>query len=286
MYSVASLDSSHHRNFYLDINSDQKSDSTIILLHGFPDDAFGWDLQIKALKTNYNLIAPFLPGTLNGNKVNSKDLELSHIHTLVKELIVNCQNQKQKIYIVAHDLGCFLGSALARDPDLQISGLIIINGLDLFQYIQRKTSPTQWMKSFYILLAQSNFVRHFVSQAAPKCFLKIIFNLGKVPSNDALRKYNQNLLNPILIYKKLFIEAIRILKNDKHTKIPTPTLFLWGKDDAFLNIPTRSEVNQFFESSKIRLLSGGHWIHKSSSSEVNRIINNTLQEWRGYHESV
>jgi pimeloyl-ACP methyl ester carboxylesterase len=112
----------------------------------------------------------------------------------------------------------------------------------------------------------------------PKFFLKIIYNLSHLPSEDTVRLNDKRVFNSIAIYRHLFLSAVKML-HKKIVKLSTPALFLWGKDDAFLNIPTMNEVEKFYERGEIRILQGGHWVMREKPEHVNRILLKTLMRW-------
>ncbi len=279
MYCVNFLLRKNEYIHYLDIPSKKENAPLVILLHGFPDNAFGWDLQIEMLRKSFSVVAPFMPGTLNDNVVDSARIEGRELKEDLKAILKKVRkNSEQKIYIISHDLGCFLSVAVAEELGNEVSGLIHLNGMGLSQFVDRKWSLTQWFKSYYVLLAQSAFVRFVVSKMMPKFFLKTVYNLSRLPSEDVVRLNDKRVFNSIAIYRHLFFSAGKTL-HKKMKKLSTPALFVWGNDDAFLNIPTMNEVEKFYERGEVRILQGGHWVMREKSQQVNRILLKTLTSW-------
>lgn len=279
MYCVNSIFRDGETIHFLDIPALSESAPIVILLHGFPDNAFGWDLQIKSLKGKFHIIAPFLPGTLNDNLVCNKRITGEHLKKDLIEIVgLVRKTSLQKIFLISHDLGSFLSVSIAHELGSEINGLIHINGLGLDQFVSRSLSPTQWFRSSYVFIVQNSFVRKLINKVIPNFFLNLVYNLSQIDPKDHIRLNDGRVLNGIYIYKHLLRNAIGSF-GKKIKKISTPSLFIWGKDDVFLNIPTINEVEKFYHFGAVRVLRGGHWVMRSKSDQVNRIIVKTLSAW-------
>ena len=280
MYCVDSIQRNGGTTYFLNIPHLQDA-PLLILLHGFPDNAFGWDLQIESLKDSFHIIAPFMPGTLNDELLTDKRITGPELKEDLKNIITKVRkSNEQKIFFISHDLGSFLSVSLFKEMSSDINGLIHINGLGLEQFVSRKWNFTQWTKSYYVLIAQSFVTRFIVSKVLPDYFLQKIYNLSGILTSDNIRHQNdKRVFNTISIYKHLFKDALKTIGKTNH-KINTPTLFVWGKDDAFLNIPTLNEVEKFYSHGTVRILNGGHWVMRSKASHVNKILINTLDKWK------
>jgi pimeloyl-ACP methyl ester carboxylesterase len=279
MYCVDSIYREGEYVHFLNIEASKADAPIVVLLHGFPDNAFGWELQVDALKGQFHIIAPFMLGTLNDQLISEERINSNELKQDLKAIITKIRNSKsQKIYFIAHDLGSFLSVSLCSEMENEVHGLIHINGLGLDQFVSRKFDLTQWLKSYYILLAQFSLVRTLVKKIMPKYFLKKIYTLSGISANDSLRTNDARVFNSIVIYKHLFRKAINHLGH-KNKKISIPSLFIWGKDDSFLNIPTLNEVEKFYKNGVVRILDGGHWVSRSKAAQVNRLILKTIGTW-------
>jgi len=276
MYCVDSIFRNGETIHY--INCEREA-SIVILLHGFPDNGFGWDLQIEYLKEKFHVIAPFMPGTLNGNLVSDERLKSSELQLDILEIISQIRkNNSRNIYILGHDLGCFLGNSVVSELNNEVKGLIHINGLGLEQFVSRKMSLSQWLKSSYALLFQFQIIRRLVTGAFGKFILKKAYEKSLVPRNDDILRNDKRVLRSIVLYKHLFQAAVRLV-GKRVKKISVPTLLIWGRDDAFLNTPSINEVERFYVQGSVRILDGGHWVTRSHPEQVNRIICKTLGMW-------
>lgn len=279
MYCIDSIFRNGEIIHYIDEGSSQQNASLVLLLHGFPDNAFGWNLQISSLKDQFHVIAPFMPGTLNGNSVSSERVNTEELKKDLSLILNKVRvSQSQKVYIIAHDLGGFLAEAFAKDLGQDIKGLIFLNGMGLEQFISRKFQLTQWLKSYYAFIFQLAFVRYLVHKGLPGYFLTMAYDQSLLPSHDELRNNDNRVLSTITLYKHLFRDSLKVI-GKKTQRLSIPALFIWGKDDAFLNIPTLIEVDQFYTAGTVRILDGGHWVMRSLFDQVNRNILKTLNQW-------
>lgn len=279
MYCIDSISRNGEVIHYIDEASSQLNASVLLLLHGFPDNAFGWNLQITTLKDHFHVVAPFMPGTLNGNTVSSERVKTQELMKDLSQILNKVRvSQSQKVYIIAHDLGAFLAEAFAKDLGQDIKGLIFLNGMGLEQFVSRKFQFTQWVKSYYAFLFQLAFVRYLVYKVLPGYFLKAAYDQSLLPLHDELRNNDNRVLSTITLYKHLFRDALKVI-GKKSQQLSIPALFIWGKDDAFLNIPSLNEVELFYAAGTVRILDGGHWVMRSRFDQVNRNILKTLNQW-------
>ena len=97
---------------------------------------------------------------------------------------------------------------------------------------------------------------------------------------DNLFLKGKRVMASIYAYKILF-RTIGVYIGAPVRKNSVPCLFIWGNRDAFLDIPSRSEVSRFYENAEIRIVKGEHWVNRSNTKEVNRILENTFNRWSG-----
>jgi len=264
---------------FIEINADKKQLPLLIVLHGFPDNAFNLVSLVEKYHDDFHIVAPFMPGTLNNENIDQKQLQDKRIvHDLNNLMSFVDQEASKDIYLLGHDLGCFASVNLYYHLRTRVKGIIHLNGLGLQQFYTRKKSFTQWIKSSYVLIAQFSIVRTLVAKIFPTFFLKLIYRLGQVPSHHELHQYDQKLLNPIFIYSTL-LRTMKHFFGRNLLKVRAPTLFLWGTQDRFLNAPSVDEVEFFYDQAEVRIIPGGHWVHLSNPLHTQKIINKKLSTW-------
>jgi pimeloyl-ACP methyl ester carboxylesterase len=283
MFCIESLHRNGQNIYWIDVPSTQSDTPIILLTHGFPDNGFGWEKQIDFFQENFKdqfyLIAPFMHGSLNKEVASTKRI---HTDELLKDVsaVLNQIDPKSSrpVYLIGHDLGAFLSIAVHDLMPTRIKGIVHLNGMGLQQYYHRKFSLRQWLKSYYVILVQFSLVRFVIKRIFPKQFLNLIYKLSRVDQHDPLFQNDQGLFTNLTQYKMLF-KRIFYYMGMKITKIKVPTLFIWGHQDVFLNHPTISEVEQFYENAEIRIIEGGHWVHSSSTKHVNTLLHKTFTRW-------
>jgi pimeloyl-ACP methyl ester carboxylesterase len=275
MYCVDTIYRNSSRIDFINEVKDSDRD-LVIMFHGFPDDSYGFESQIESLKEDYNVIVPFMHGTLNNTEVSDSRISLKQIILDVLYLIKQFNpNGSKRVILMGHDLGSFTAVGTYEAISYQVKAIVHINGLGLQQFCSRKNSLSQWLKSYYVLLVQFRFTQWIVSRVFPNYFLNLIYKLSKIEQGDRLYRNNSRVFKGIRIYKHLFKKSFSYL-GSPISKIDVPTLFVWGHKDNFLNIPTIDEVNTFYKNAELRVLKGGHWAHHNSPVQFNRILNRWL----------
>lgn len=97
---------------------------TIILLHGWPDDALTWKAIIPALvSANYRCITPFLRGCGHTHFLDSQTLRSGQLAALGQDLIEFIEALKiGSVHLVGHDWGARTAyNTAALRPDLVLS---------------------------------------------------------------------------------------------------------------------------------------------------------------------
>lgn len=279
MYCIDSIFRDGEIIHFIHIPCEDKNAPILFLSHGFPDNAYGWEKQIEEFKGRYHIVAPFMHGTLNNNKVRNSRINVRPLIEDVVKIIESVQhNSHTEIILMGHDLGCFLNTALYIKFKQRVIGIVNINGLPLSQYFQRKVNVTQWIKSYYIFIAQSFLSRLIIREVMPKIFLNKIYDLCKLDESDTIRENDNRVFRGIYIYQVLFLYIFSYFFREVR-KISAPTLFIWGNKDIFLNIPTMDEMEKFHSDAVVRVVEGGHWVLRSNSTHVNRILETTLKRW-------
>lgn len=275
MYCIDSIFRNDKDIYFINEVKDDTRD-LVIMFHGFPDNSYGFDSQINQLKEKYNVIVPFMHGTLNDQEVDSSRIKPREIILDVMAILKKFnKNEHKRVYLVGHDLGCFTTVGAYEAVPYQIKGIIHINGLGLQQFYSRKIKLSQWMKSYYVFLVQTSIVRFIVSRMFPEYFLKLIYKLSLITDDDSLLNNDKSVFRGMKIYKHLFKKVFSYIGSPKQV-VKVPTLFVWGNRDRFLNIPTVNEVSSFYDEGTIRVIKGGHWAHRSSPVQFNRIMMNWL----------
>ncbi|OUR99536.1 hypothetical protein A9Q84_00520 [Halobacteriovorax marinus] len=280
MYCIDSIYREGEYIHFINIPSDNVNAPILFMSHGFPDNAYGWDKQMEEFEGQYHIIAPFMHGTLNNNRVENTRIKAKPLQRDVLAVIEAAQySPETEIILIGHDLGCFLNNVIYNKLKKRVIGIVNLNGLPLAQYFERKLNITQWVKSYYVFLVQSFLGRYVVKKMMPNVLLNFIYNQSQLDPSDDIRNNDSRVFRGIYIYQVLFFRIFSYFFK-KIVKIKAPTVFIWGNRDKFLNIPNRDEVEKFHTDAVVRVIEGGHWVLRSNSSHVNRILDTTLIRWQ------
>ncbi|WP_127716029.1 alpha/beta fold hydrolase [Halobacteriovorax sp. HLS] len=275
MYCIDTIIRGGQKIYFINENHDEQRD-LVIMFHGFPDTAYGFDKQITQLKKKYNVIVPFMHGTLNNTDISFKRIHPREIILDVQALLKKFNpSEKRRVFLVGHDLGCFTAVGTYEAFPYHIKGLVHINGLGLQQFYSRRFNLSQILKSYYVFLVQLSLVRFIVTKLFPQFFLNLIYRMSLIDKNNKIYQNDNSVFKGIEIYKHLFRKVFTYIGAPRQ-KVRVPALFVWGNKDKFLDIPSTDEINQFYDNAQIRILRGGHWAHHSSGDQFNRILDNWL----------
>lgn len=108
--------------------------------------------------------------------------------TIVEQLERVRQSDPRKQFIfIGHDLGCFVLAEVAKAcPAGSVLGQVFISGFELRQFAARVSWPSQWLKSFYVVLLQLSGVA-FLART-----------LAVLPGGHWLNRENPAHVNPVV----------------------------------------------------------------------------------------
>lgn len=128
---------------------------TVLLLHGFPELAFSWRHQIRALAAaGYGVVAPDLRGY--GDTGPQGALDSYRMQNLALDVsgLLDALGLARAV-VVGHDFGGALAWTLARDHASRVLGIVSLNTpytrrteVDLVQTMLQTRGPTHYMVAF------------------------------------------------------------------------------------------------------------------------------------------
>jgi pimeloyl-ACP methyl ester carboxylesterase len=252
----------------------------LLLLHGYPDTAHSWSKQIDYFKSKFRVIAPFTRGAQPSEA--SPDTERYSLDSgaLDQLAILRIEDplSTRPIYLVGHDIGGCQAWHLAALLGERLHGLTIINSLPLSQMIIRlRTQPSQWLRSWYIYPFLMGPVADPLLRRFPNKILALAHQLGKLAPQHRpkLAKALPGVVNPVKHYRAL-LRAIPAAVIAAPRRLRCPVMILWGEDEPFLTRIKQEEVARYAERPIIRVLRGGHWLHREDAERVNQLLEEFL----------
>lgn len=204
----------------------------VMLLHGFGEDSTVWQSQIEALKNQYQLIVPDIPGS--GKSASVPNADIDTYAELVKKI---CDEEQiaQLHSLIGHSMGGYITLAVAEKFAALLNSFSLFHSsafADTEEKKQTRKKAIEFIKEkgahpFLKTSTPGLFTQTYKDQHADK--VEALIELGKAFSNDALIQY----------YEAMIARPDRtaVLKN-----YPNPILFIIGEHDQA--IPFESSLQQ------------------------------------------
>lgn len=238
----------------------------LLMIHGFPNNASVWQEQIKYFEDQYHILAINLPGTWDGSNRETHEFDINLIAKKINEILENKNTNKKDIFIIGHDLGAFIAHAVATQCAQTIRGIVFISGMPSSMFRRRLTSITQWMKSSYVVAFNAKFVRIIAKKRLSTLLVKLVYKLSYVPKKSFLWSSSENGFKAIDLYRQM---TKHVLKQKQTKPNEYNSLFIFGSEERFLNIPTISELKKDQSRFELEVLPGGHWLLATHPEKVN-----------------
>jgi pimeloyl-ACP methyl ester carboxylesterase len=255
------------------IESGRGGAPVVMMLHGFPDEASVWRSQIDALSQTFHVIAPNVRGC-------TTSAPASDLHRYGREAVVldhlsilsQCTSDQTPVICVGHDLGVVHALTLAHRLGPRCVGVVCINGLDLEMFVRRLRAPEQIIKSWYMGFMQIPMLPELLAKYTPQTvhWLSQTLAGGNLAPVAAPSDFERRTLGPLNQYRALAREACH--KWDHVPRLKCPVMVIWGRDDGVLIPPTEDEWRQVALNASIRIIPGGHWLHRDQSDVVDDLL--------------
>ena len=253
----------------------------LFFCHGFPDSAETWSQQMDFFAKDFHVVAPFVRGCEDSEL--GKDVKrygrdavvLDHL-----EILREISEGSEPVICIGHDLGVVHAMTLARRLGSRAVGLVVINGLDLEMFARRLRLGSQVMKSWYMGLMQVPLLPEALASLAPNTSQWLVRKLaGEDFKSDGSSDFSRRSLGPLNQYRAFAREALTT--NMESSRLKAPVLVLWGRDDGVLLVPTQAEWDRVAFQSTIRIIPGGHWIHRDCAADVTKFISSFVRQVLG-----
>jgi pimeloyl-ACP methyl ester carboxylesterase len=252
----------------------------VVLLHGFPDNAWTWELQLVSLaRAGYRAVAPFLRG-YPPSDVPSVPFDTEDVTNDIPALIAALGERSAAV--VGHDWGGLaLMHAAAMYPDVITRAVSIGVGhprtvVNIFR------SPEQLHYAFHVWLLQMDVFaepalsandfalvdylwRHWSSRAPDSTHLQRVKKTLREPGvAEALLGYYRGLVRVPSEKPQFFARATQ--------NINVPMLVVFGEDDA-ARVISEGE-RPFFDGEYRReiVARAGHFVHREQPEQLTRLL--------------
>ena len=258
--------------YYEDINGDSKdrTEGTIILLHGFASSASFFKGQIKLLRKKYRIIAFDALGHGKSDhtiKLNlSKNLRFDIIRDL-EDLLVYL-NINEKYGIIGHSLvGGMIGQLISMAHPKDVNFLILLNsGYIMIDNVIRNIFYN--LLPYFIRMNFLEVVANSVEDILDKIIPYILTSLADSINGMKLTKDELYML----IEDQIFTMINEINEYDP-SGIECPTLIIAGRLDNFAPEQMSEELHKKIPNSRLEILDmAGHFAPAQRKDIINELI--------------
>ena len=258
--------------YYEDINGDSKdrTEGTIILLHGFASSASFFKGQIKLLRKKYRIIAFDALGHGKSDhtvKLNlSKNLRFDIIRDL-EDLLVYL-NINEKYGIIGHSLvGGMIGQLISMAHPKDVKFLILLNsGYIMIDNVIRNIFYN--LLPYFIRMNFLEVVANSVEDILDKIIPYILTSLADSINGMKLTKDELYML----IEDQIFTMINEINEYDP-SGIECPTLIIAGRLDNFAPEQMSEELHKKIPNSRLEILDmAGHFAPAQRKDIINELI--------------
>jgi pimeloyl-ACP methyl ester carboxylesterase len=259
-----------------------KSNPTILLLHGFPSSSHMFRDLMNGLSTDYHLIAPDYPGFGQSSTPLPSEYNYSFDNlALTIDLFIDAL-KLTKFSLYVHDYGGPVGFRIAVKRPEMIQALIVQNANAynegfgdalgaLVDYIKNQNVETEKGARAYLSFETTKWLYtegcEDFSKISPDGYINDQYYLDR-PGNDEIqlalfRDYGTNI--PLYdVWQSYF------------RKHQPATLVISGKNDKLFNSAGAEAFKKDIKEAQISLLNGGHFVLEEKHAEAALIIRSFL----------
>ena len=251
----------------------------VVLLHGFPEFAYGWRQQIEPLAaTGFRVVVP----DQRGYNLSSKPSGVAAyaLAELVSDVIaIADQLGREKIFLAGHDWGAAVAWSAALLHPQRISKLAVLNVPH--PSVMRKflsTRPRQLLRSWYMFFFQlpwlpeiffSAFNFRIVSRSLLRSSRPGTFSTEDLAQYRAAWSQPGALTGMINWYRALFRARVKFSDNI----VRVPTRILWGDRDAFLLAEMARESLRYCTNAELFTFANAtHWLQHEEAARVSELL--------------
>ncbi len=263
-----------------------EGDRLALCLHGFPESRFSWRYQMPLLaEMGYRVWAPDLRGY---GETEPKPAEVSAylIDRLMEDVaaLIDASGAKT-VTLIGHDWGAGLAWAFAANKVRPLERLVIMNvPHPAVMASQLGRNWAQMKKSWYMFFFQlPGLPERAMTRDGARAIKNAFHGMAVDKSNftpDVLDRYARDAQRPGAIRGMInwYRAALRLggKLRGPWPMIETPTLIVWGEEDAALGVELLDGTDAHVRDLTIERLPGvSHWVQQEAPQKVNPI----LQAW-------
>lgn len=255
-----------------------KFKSTIILLHGVPENLNSWYAVAPQLSKSYRVLALDWPGFGGSDPLTNNEDYNPHNFALAVLEFMDALKVKNAI-IIASDIALLPAFLIGLEHPKRVSKLVVMDGIpfrrpkyaswELNSFTKKNSLRAKFMiKWFPRISAQIGYNKGFYKKhSIPADILEEFLDDGSSETNqNAFASYFQNFHRG----QDYFEERAHLLN--------TPVLVIWGKYDRFINIKLAYEIVEKLPNAKLEIIDkAGHYVHMDTPGALVKAVTNFIE---------
>jgi epoxide hydrolase 4 len=262
-------------------------DKLALCLHGFPELNYSWRFQMPMLaERGWKVWAPNLRGY--GGSEKPEGIKAYRLDTLIEDVgaLIDASGAKE-VMLIAHDWGAIIAWHFAIKRLRPLTRLVIMN-VPHPKVAEREIRHwRQFKKSWYIFFFQLPWLpERMMGGNGARGIKGAFYNMAVDKSRfgrDVLQTYANAALRPgsITAMINFYRALLRTpdMRNIGDARIETPTLMIWGEEDAALNIHCTEGTEAWVPNFTLhRLPKVSHWVQQEAPEKVNALLGEWLDQ--------
>ncbi len=262
-------------------------DRLALCLHGFPELNYSWRFQMPMLAARgWKVWAPNLRGY--GASEKPEGIKAYRLDTLIEDVaaLIDASGAKE-VMLIAHDWGAIIAWHFAIKRLRPLSRLVIMN-VPHPKVAEREIRHwRQLKKSWYIFFFQLPWLpERMMGGNGARGIKGAFYNMAVDKSRfgrDVLQTYADAALRPGAMTAMINFYRALLRTPDMRTvgdaRVDTPTLMIWGEEDAALNIQCTRGTQEWVANFTLhRLPNVSHWVQQEAPEKVNALLGAWLGE--------
>ena len=243
--------------------------TAVVLLHGFAEDGSIWDEQTTALKEQFLLIVPDLPGS--GRSSLNADTSMEDLAEAVR-IILDAESI-EKCILIGHSMGGYIALAFAEKYPDKLLAFGLFHSTAFADNEEKKEARRKGID-----FIRRNGASPFIKQSIPNLFSETFRRDHSEQISGLIERYSNVNPDTLIRYYEAMIrrqDKTEILRN-----FPRPILFIIGAQDTA--VPLISSLQQCYlpRLSYIHILEkAGHMGMKEDVRRSNQYLQDFIHNY-------
>jgi pimeloyl-ACP methyl ester carboxylesterase len=255
----------------------------VVLLHGFPQFWYAWRYQIPALaRAGYRVIAL----DMRGYNLSEKPRGVRHYD--VDALAADAAALVQRLdpagaTLIGHDWGGAVAWRAAERHPAAVRRLVILNAPHPATFARELRTPSQLLRSSYILFFQLPWIPELVIRARNFALLGRVLRRDPARphafTDEDVRRHKEALARPgaltaALDYYRAAARRPRgVLDPRGAARVEQPALVIWGDRDRYLRPELTRGLERWVPHVRVEhLADASHWVMDDAPERVNELV--------------